>query len=288
MGPPPSRKRRSHIDHDMKSTIAFTTAAFLGIAVTTSWSAKPDSPLSWRTVSETPALDVSAARGRAATYLGVPDAQAVSYEVGRITDRNELGDPVSDRLAYAFLFPSVPWERNFEGRVDAGQVDLQVVVDARTGELILAFTPARSEWVERDNSPFRPLNDVAEENGWTLLPAAVPDLRSTIADVLQAAFAQYAPMIAEAGQIVIRPRWVEQKFPARLDGEILVPLRSPGLGWIVHTMGSVVGHSSPPPLPSKACGDSTGAPLREPSAYTQTLILVADLSLQIERTVLIP
>lgn len=229
---------------------------------------KADSPISW-SVSKTKA-SISAARGieLSRQYLGRDDLQPASQEIVAITDRDELGDPVKDRVVYLTLFRSLRLEREHFGMQEL-MIDLYIAVDAKTGRFVLAFTPPKDEWTAPVQTS-RSMDAIAVETGWTLA-APTDAMSSTIAQVLGAVFDQYGSKFVDAGQVVVRARWVEQKFPARRDGGKLVPLREPASAWLVHSMGTLLTWGSSP-LPMDGSKP-------EEFYYTQCIALVADSTL---------
>ena len=241
------------------SIIAFALA---GIVVLTVRAAQPDSPISWHDVEVSAPVSVATARELAIRYLGAGDIAPKSQHLVSITDRDSLGDPVVDRLAYLMLFPAIAIERDSVRHVN---LDIYVALDAKTGGLLFAFTAAKSEWASRE-APRQNPDEESRIVGWTLLPVPRDDLKSTIVEILRTVFEQYGENRIDAGQTVVRPRWVIQKFPARLVGDELVSVRPPAAAWLVHTMGKVLGSNSPP------IGGVS-------SAYTEALALVADSTL---------
>ena len=229
---------------------------------------KADSPLTWREVTGPCSISPQQALDLSRKYLGRSDIAGSTPQLVDLTDRDTLGVRNVDRRLYLTLFDSVPFTRNFQD--DSLAIDLHVGVDAESGQLAVAFTPAKAEWIE-PMTPRRSADAVAVEAGWTMSAAPHDGMSSTLIEVLDAVFEQYGRVSIDAGQVVVRPRWIVQKFPARLEGETLIPIRPPSRAWLVHTMGELlIWGSSPQPR--------DGSPPKL-HYYTQCIALVADSTL---------
>jgi hypothetical protein len=256
--------------------IVLNIAVVLVMSGTPGDATDPDSPLSWREVERQTSVSESQALELAQTYLGT-FVDPATHQMVVITDQDDLGEPVCDRVAYLTLFRSIHLERTFEDEPDSVCVDLYVAVDGETGALVLAFTPVRDVWVERMFEPRSP-DSVAVQSHWTLAPPPADGMKSNVIEVLQAVFEQFGRKYVDGGQMVIRPRWVQTKFPAsKVDGTY-VPKRSPGPAWLVHTMGEIVFRKSPPPGIDHETGDVI---LGEPYYFTEMIMLVDDATLEI-------
>lgn len=239
-------------------------------------SREPDSPIAWRSSDRPTATSPEDARRLAGRYLGRADIDAARHELVVLTDADAIGDSVGGRTVYLTLFEDVRLERTYENTPESIAIDIYVAVDATSGALVMAFTPARAEWAE----PMYPRRSAAEsvaDAQWTISPPPARGMSSSVVDVLTAYYTQFGGKYVNAGQTILRPRWVATAFPAVRDGDDLIPTREAGPTWIVQTLGEILGSKYPPPIVNQA---GAIAPA-EPYYWTSMLGLVDDGSLDV-------
>lgn len=201
-------------------------------------------------------------------YLGKV-AAPTSAQLMLVTDEHSFGEEMSCRRAWVISFRSLELVLN-DREVT---VDMDLVLDPDTRRLLAAFTPAKSQWVE----PMLPTRDPeaeGEKDGWTVSPLAAHDVTSKVSDVLAKVLASQGIDLCEAGQIIIRPRWVSNKWPAVEKEGQMVPLRNPGPVWIVEILGTRT--------------ENHGSRAEDEFYWTGQLILVDDETLEIYRGLYMP
>jgi hypothetical protein len=215
----------------------------LAASVRSLLAAEPDSPLTWRAVSEPANLTSADALDLARSCFGDSAIDAGPPTLVRLSDRNTLGVPVNDVLAYLVRFDVVSFARSYAGKNDTMATGVIVAIDASTGTLILAFTPPSETWMPILPTPDRMEDDT--EKRMTLSRARMP-VESSLRDVFAACF-ERGKALFDAGQLVVRPRWAARKFPALpMDGN-LVSIATPSNVWLVHGMGAEFNRSYGPP-----------------------------------------
>jgi len=93
-------------------------------------------------------------------------------------------------------------------------------------------------------------------------------VKSSVVDVLEAVCESMGVDPRETGQVVLRPRIVANKYPARLVEGKLVPERKPAVVWIVQVLGKFIPDS--------------------PNYWTGILMLVDDATREIYRGTYMP
>lgn len=108
------------------------------------------SPLQWTDVATLEGDELSALRDLGREYVG-PQASVGVGTIATFTDSAPFGETVLERRVKRLSVPAVMVERSGD---DAHcVVDLSLAFDDVTGQLLLAFTSARSEWVLPDGTP---------------------------------------------------------------------------------------------------------------------------------------
>lgn len=157
-----------------------------------------------------------------------------------MNDARPYGEAV-ERVVEVALFDAVPvrspdaWQ--------SSRVRLSLAFDDESGALVCAFTEPKSVWVASKTDPAS-LEGRAVKAGWHTDPAR-GDLTSTLTEVLEALWRRFAIDPAKAGQVVIRPRFVTNDYPAdETEGGKLVPRYPPANVWVVEVLGTVVGEKT--------------------------------------------
>jgi hypothetical protein len=161
-------------------------------------------------------------------------------------DQDPFGPPAT---SVAWMFQKVVDLRN---DASVASVEVTILVDASSGSLLSAFTRARDKWLHS----LEPEQDPEEvvRNGWNTQDSLPAQMTSNVVQVLEAVWREgFDP--GEAGQIVVRPRWVTARFPAReINGEF-VSVRPEEKEWIVQILGTATGTL---PGPGRTRVTSTG------------------------------
>jgi hypothetical protein len=122
---------------------------------------------------------------------------------------------------------------------NAVSVELLMAFDTTTNNLVCAFTEPSSQWAYSALDPGDAESSAADA-GWEVAPAKYESLKSTVPDVLAAVWKQFGVDPAKAGQVIVRPRFVANKFPTdEIDGRS-VPRYPPTNVWIVEALGTVI------------------------------------------------
>jgi hypothetical protein len=252
----------------MARHVAWALATLMVTAgVCPAMAAEPDSPITWRNVSETAPVTQGRATMTALAEFG--DVGITGVTLVRITDRDILGVPVNDKLAYLFRFSHA---LSGYGN-NAVVIDVIVAVDATVDRLLLAFTPPKGEWADCAEL----ISDETELLFGERLHYGLPKepLHSTVRDVLNVLCERESPRFLVAGQVVIRPRSVDFRTWVYAEMEPIRVHRS-GDAWVVQIMGSVL-------VPRVGPGF---AGLNPDDPLTQAAYLIADGSLDFWKSVL--
>lgn len=206
---------------------------------------------------------------KAMNQLGLEESQPSSIDYALYSDQSPFGVAATNRPVFVLSYSHVPVNRAIEERVTSVTVNL--VFDAKTNELLAAFTNPRDRWVQ----PVYPARDPEEEaakDGWTVasMPAAGPS--SSVVAVLETVWNRFAIDPSQVGQIVLRPRMVANEHPSvEVNGQ-LQPVFGPRPVWIVHVLGTIVDR-----------------PHSDPSSYWSGAIMqFDDRTLEFIRAVLLP
>jgi len=157
-----------------------------------------------------------------------------------LNDARPYGE-AAERVVEIALFDAVP-VRSPEAW-QSSRVRLSLAFDDRSGALVCAFTEPKSAWVASKTDPASIEGRVLKA-GWHTEPAH-GDLTSTLTEVLEALWRRFGVDPATAGQVVIRPRFVTNDYPAdEAEGGKLVPRYPPANVWIVEVLGTVVGEKT--------------------------------------------
>lgn len=214
-------------------------AVVMAAAVALAQTAGPDRGPSQGPVTVTPVKTTrrvsAAAFLKAREIIGNVAQQVTSVHAVELEDARPYGE-VAQRTVELARFESVP-VRSPNGW-ESVSIPLSLAFDADTGAFVCAFTDAKDEWVRS------PLDSGAIEKrvadaGWKTAPCHGP-LASTLVDVIEAAWKRFGVDPGKAGQVVIRPRFVTNAYPADEVGGKMVPRIPPADVWIVEILGVVV------------------------------------------------
>ena len=224
------------------------------------------SPISIRQISRTdPIRATTVVTERAQAVLGLDVAAIVSSGIVTVNDQHGFSENMIDRTAWLVQFEGV---RVRNSRLDWERVvDVNVVLDETDRRLLVAFTNPLDSWVE----PAVPERDPEKEgarSGWTVSPLGNALVKSSVVEVLEAVSKSMGVDPSETGQIVLRPRFVANRYPAKLIEGVLVPEREPAVVWIVQVLGKYMPDS--------------------PQYWTGILMLVDDNTLEVYRGTYMP
>lgn len=163
----------------------------------------------------------------AAAILGVPRAAGQVQYVATLTDRRPYGDPRSP--AKIIECGEVPIDLDERTRI---QIGISLAFTSEKRELLCAFTAVGAAPPQKATS-----EDIKarESLGRQFAPAHYSELRSSIADVLAAAWRYHHIDPREAAQVVLRPRWVV--YEGVTDSRTGAPAYAPANIWIVEVLG---------------------------------------------------
>lgn len=120
---------------------------------------------------------------------------------------------------------------------------LNLAFDTTTNELLCAFTDAAPQWVQTTvPNPEDVMNlQEAANDMWTVSPAHYDNLHSTLPEVLAAFWKIRGIDPSKAGQVIVRPRFVSQRFQPYYEatGQPVVDYL-PSNRWIVEVLGTAV------------------------------------------------
>ena len=188
------------------------------------------SPLSWKPIRSRreAASSPFAPRQRIANV----DLQESSVDLVHFNDDRPYSE-LKRRKAWIARYDSVPVHAK-DGR--GAIVSLSAAYDAETGNLVCAFTDAAPRWIRSRHKPIDIEARVMSSRGDSMAAADYESLRSTPAEVLGALLDTFFEPFT-AGQIILRPRFVTRKFPARRFEGNLIPTIPPSNSWIVEVLG---------------------------------------------------
>jgi hypothetical protein len=192
-----------------------------------------ESPISWerRSGASPASAEVAKAADAASTWTGLPPDHT---DFVRLTDRRPFGRLAeSDAWLSTFEHVRITLERGKES-----YVTLYVAVSADTKEPFLAFTPASSVWPER-TLPARDPKKAAEKNGWAVTPVE-GRVTGRVQHVLSVLNRNLGLDPAQCGQIILRPRYIANKWPAKTDDGERIPVLEPQNVWIFEILGTVI------------------------------------------------
>jgi hypothetical protein len=153
-----------------------------------------------------------------------------------LNDARPYGE-AAERVVEVAVFDAVPVRSPDEWQ--SSRVRLSLAFDDESGALVCAFTEPKSVWVASKTDPAS-LEGRAVTAGWHTGPAH-GDLTSKLTEVLEALWRRFGIDPAKAGQVVIRPRFVTNDYPA--EGK-LGPRYPPANVWVVEVLGTVVGEKT--------------------------------------------
>ena len=191
------------------------------------------SPLSWKALRpEQPIKEAefSLSRGR----LGDVPEHPMSLQLADLKDGRPYGDKEERRVILARFEPVLV--RAPEDKSPAS-ITLTVACDAATKELVCAFTDPSPRWIVSTLDP-GVVDSSAIDDGWEMSPARYDSLKSSLTDVLAAAWRTFGVDPSKTGQVIIRPRFVANKYPA--EQGTLVPRYRPCNVWIVEMLGTEI------------------------------------------------
>ncbi len=195
----------------------------------------PASPLSWTVVETKKPLDRSAFPASRDLLGDVPD-HPVSVRLANLIDERPFGER-KERRVYLARFESVTVRAPDD--TTHASIALTVAYDAQSNDLVCAFTDPSPQWAV-STLPAADITSRAKDAGWEISPARYDALKSSLTDVLAAAWKRFAVDPSKEGQVIIRPRFVANKFPADNVQGTYVAQYPPSNVWIVEALGAVV------------------------------------------------
>lgn len=187
-------------------------------------------PVSWRSIeARTTAPDFVLLR----RVVDVAQHGPASIQIATLRDTNSFGDTQEHEV----------WLARYTGisvssvdRANSAILTMNVAFDASTQRVICAFTDSSTtNWVQGTLAPI----DVevrAAESGWVVETVSNGPLKSTLKDVLEATWKRFGVDPSKAGQIVIRPRFVTNRFPVEEStGDQRFPASNV---WLVEVLGT--------------------------------------------------
>lgn len=198
---------------------------------------RPSSPLSWRVLTaEEPIRESEFSLSR--NILGSVPEHPTSLVLADFKDERPYGEKEQRRVLLA-RFDSVVVRAANEGSPTV--IALNVACDAETKELVCAFTDSSPRWAVSTLPPQDIMTGFTRSGGWRVSPARYDSLRSSLTDILAAVWKDWGGLdLSTAGQVIIRPRFVTSRFPAREVEGTLVPLYPPSNVWIVEVLGTPI------------------------------------------------
>jgi hypothetical protein len=146
-----------------------------------------------------------------------------------------------DQLSFGLAKRGAGWLLRYVVSIphDSARADiaLNVIVDGTTGDFVAAYTDPNQTWFH-GMMDSQDTEEVARMDGWVMGATAPDSMQSTAAEAILAAWEQFSIDPSCAGQVVLRPRWISARFPAReVDGK-LVPIRPTEKVWLVQVCGT--------------------------------------------------
>jgi hypothetical protein len=191
------------------------------------------SPISWREVEDL-GPSKSAQFSPPRDLLGTSQ-KPVSVRRVELKDERPYGE-AEHRAVWLVRYQAVEVQRL--DALSSGSVTLSLAFDVATNELVCAFTEAVESWPQSTLPAVDIASRVSDER--TITPAHYDDLQSTLPEVLSATWKSSGADPSQSGQIIIRPRFVASRLPAREVNGQLVPVYPPCNVWIVEVLGTVV------------------------------------------------
>jgi hypothetical protein len=171
-----------------------------------------------------------------------------SVRMAMLEDQQPFGD--SEHRLVAVARYELVQVASPNDKLTAAAVNLTLVFDATTNDLVCAFTDPAPYWAESSQSSENPEEHTAKE-GWVHSPAKYESLRSAITDVLAVVWKSRGMDPRRVGQIILRPRFVTNtKYKYVSDGRLYCP---PSNVWIVEVLGTVVDEMETREGPVRLC-----------------------------------
>lgn len=220
-------------------TIALVAAVAMAFPITSGSDSElrtgpPRSPISITNApasSKPPRLPLASAVDAAEMVAGSKVSSEAPGRLVQYEDRSPFG-PSSRGTGWLLLF-----DIEVNGRDASTKLELNVLVDATSGRVVLAYTHPSGTWVYSLGESKDP-EVAAAHDGW-VMDSDVPDImQSSGADAINATWKGDGIDPRTVGQIIARPRWISAKFPARkVDGQ-LIPIRPKEKVWLVQVCGA--------------------------------------------------
>lgn len=196
------------------------------------------------------ASDSTFAKEAAQSIVGCDPAQVrdASVQSAVVSDAAPLGESRTDALWIVRVA-----EMRVEEGIDAAvrrpravRLSLNVAIAKDDGRLVVAWTDPHRRWVIPRGRPreFRTVDDAL--SGHRSIARVPPDtkMQMTLTEVLQRAWASGMPL-AEAGQIIVRPRVVDTSWPPTVVDGVASENRVPRVYWIIQAAGYVAAQFVP-------------------------------------------
>lgn len=244
-------------------------AASVGATATPDERIGPAEPLvTWEEVTELPALAADSAVVVARRVLGASDADSLIPVPALVADSSQLGGPVARRVAWLVAGTLRAALREGPGAA----VPARVVVDGSDGRCLMVFTECRADWVlpaRIDDPRDEPRNPTARAArlGYALATATETPHRTSASDALRHAWNGGASP-HRAGQILMKPMWVEMKHQHQWASSSIAPPGTRRLVWAVLARGLRMSFPSGP--------DPSGPVSRPPNPYMSGLLVLVD------------
>ncbi len=161
-------------------------------------------------------------------------ANRVEDQVARFLDTDPMGSAATERPVWLRTYHGVRVVH--ETRPETVRVDLTVAFDRDTGQLLAAWTPSRPQWVQPAAEPVHDADSLYMSRVTFSRPARPESLTTGIPRVL-AKLWRYSVNPLVPGQVVLRPRLMVPRTPARREGGRIVPLLPAATRWVVTTYG---------------------------------------------------
>lgn len=175
-----------------------------------------------------------------------PIALSASATAATIVGTETFSTGLAPAIEYDDLYPFGPvgkgrgWLLRDSVRVSRESavvnLALNVIVDAPSSSVLVAYT----DQINPMPAPVVTAPDpaeVAERDGW-VMGADIPDhMQSTVIEVIEKVWIDHGFDPREVSRIIIRPRWISAKYPAREVGGVIVPLRPTEKVWLVQVSG---------------------------------------------------
>jgi hypothetical protein len=194
----------------------------------------PASPLSWQEIEPAKSGETPAFAPR-----GVELQQPASVKRVEFQDRRPYGE-VGHRDIWLARYESVPVRRPDS---TFAAVTVSLAFDAEAGNLFCAFTDPTPTWAKPKGYLGDDDIEAKMSERWRVFPARYGELRSTLTEVLAAAWRHCGADPGREGQIIVRPRWIQNKLrksnPTDPDGPTLPPDPACNM-WIIEVLGAFI------------------------------------------------